>query len=260
MLAEENKKQLTIAETIFEDLKGRIVKGEWKPSDRIPSESELCKITGASRVTVRAAIQKLSSLGLVETRQGGGTFVCELSGELHLNSAIPYFVLSQPDRVSMLEFRRIIEVQGAVMAAQRADAEQIASMHEATRKMAAATTTEEITRHDLEFHYLIMQASRNSVLVKVFEILRDTYFALLHENVTIMGSTGATYHKMIALAIESRDSELARMLMEKHLNNTIAATIKLHQADALDDGRLAKRSTEQTSGLTIQGEGGARDG
>mgnify|MGYP002710736155 FL=1 len=232
---EEAKKHTTDSEAIFEALKERIIAGEWKPGEQIPSENKLCQMTGASRVTVRSAIQRLSSLGLVESRRGSGTFVCELSGEQHLNSVLPYFVLSQPDRISMFEFRRIIETEGAALAALRADSEQIAAMHEATRKMAAATTTEEITQYDLEFHHLIMQGSRNSILVKVFEVLQDTYFALLHENVTRMGSTGAAYHQMITVAIESHDAELARLLMQKHLGNTIRATVDLQEAEALDN-------------------------
>ena len=232
---EEAKKHTTDSEAIFEALKERIIAGEWKPGEQIPSENKLCQMTGASRVTVRSAIQRLSSLGLVESRRGSGTFVCELSGEQHLNSVLPYFVLSQPDRISMFEFRRIIETEGAALAALRADSEQIAAMHEATRKMAAATTTEEITQYDLEFHHLIMQGSRNSILVKVFEVLQDTYFALLRENVTRMGSTGAAYHQMITVAIESRDAELARLLMQKHLGNTIRATVDLQEAETLDN-------------------------
>ena len=232
---EEAKKHTTDSEAIFETLKERIIAGEWKPGEQIPSENKLCQMTGASRVTVRSAIQRLSSLGLVESRRGSGTFVCELSGEQHLNSVLPYFVLSQPDRISMFEFRRIIETEGAALAALRADSEQIAAMHEATRKMAAAKTTEEITQYDLEFHHLIMQGSRNSILVKVFEVLQDTYFALLHENVTRMGSTGAAYHQMITVAIESHDAELARLLMQKHLGNTIRATVDLQEAEALDN-------------------------
>lgn len=240
---EETKKRMTVSEVIFEDLKERIIAGEWKPGERIPSENKLCQLTGASRVTVRSAIQKLSSLGLVESHQGGGTFVCELSGEQHLNSVIPYFALNQPDRISMFEFRRIIETEGAALAAMRADADQIAAMHEATRKMAEATSTEEITQYDLEFHYLIMQGSRNSILVKVFEILRDTYFSLLHENVTLMGSTGAAYHQMITVAIESRDADLARLLMQKHLTNTIRATIDQQENTAMgtDEAGVSSR-------------------
>ena len=237
---EANKKNMTVSEAIFEQLKERIVSGEWKPGEQIPSENKLCQLCGASRVSVRAAIQKLSSLGLVESRRGGGTFVCSLSGEQHLNSVIPYFALSHPDRISMFEFRRIIETEGAALAAQRADAEQIAAMHEATKKMAEATTTEEITQYDLEFHDLIMQGSRNSILVKVFEVLRDTYFSLLHENVERMGSTGAAYHQMITVAIESRDADLAKVLMEKHLNNTIRATVDLQESEVIGEVEAEK--------------------
>ncbi len=215
---EEKNKKNSVSELIFEQLKEKIIAGKWKPGERIPSENQLCKITGASRVSVRAAIQKLSSLGLVESKQGGGTYVCELSGEQHLNSVIPYFALSRPDRVNMLEFRRIIEVEGAALAAQRADESEIEAMYTATERMAQAQTTEEITQYDLEFHYLIMQASRNTILTKVFEILQETYFSLLHENVTLLGASGAPYHRMITSAIASRDAELAKLLMERHLS------------------------------------------
>ena len=220
---DEKNKKSTISDMIFEDFKRKIAAGEWKPGDKIPSESKLCEMTGASRISVRAAIQRLSSLGLVESKRGGGTYVCEMSGEQHLNSVIPYLTLARPDRASMFEFRRIIEVEGAALAALRADSKQIAAMYEATRLMAEATEPEEITKYDLEFHHLIMQGSRNSILVKVFEILEETYLSLLKENVSKLGSTGASYHQMITVAIESRDADLARILMEKHLNNTLRA-------------------------------------
>jgi len=246
----DTREKKTVSDVIFEDLKDRIVAGEWKPGEKIPSENRLCQLSGASRVSVRAAIQRLSSLGLVESKQGGGTYVCELSGEQHLNSVIPYFALSQPDRISMFEFRRIIEVEGAALAAERADSEQIAAMHTATRRMAEATTTEEITRYDLEFHHLIMQGSRNSILIKVFEVLRDTYSALLRENVARLGSTGAPYHQMITMAIEFRDADLARQLMTKHLNNTIQATMDLNDLPGPSGGAAETAKNDPTSNLS----------
>lgn len=217
-------KPLGVSEAVFEQLKHRIISREWAPGDKLPSENKLSQEMGCSRVSVRSAIQKLASLGLVESHQGGGTYVCQLSVDQHLNSVIPYFALSRPDRASMLEFRYIIEVESAALAAQRADPSQITAMHEASKNMAEATTIEEITKYDLEFHYLVAQASHNPILVKVFEILYDTYFSVLRDNVTTMGSTGSTYHHMITVAIETRDAELAKLLMRKHLNNTIATS------------------------------------
>lgn len=217
----EKEKKAMVSDTIFEMLKQQIADGTWMPGEKLPSEKQLCEICGASRVSVRAAIQRLSSLGLVISRRGGGTYVCELSGAEHLNSAIPYFALTKPDRATMLEFRRIIEVEGAALAASRADSRQINALFDATRRMSLSEKPEDIVRYDLEFHQLIMESSGNAILLKVFEILEETYIALLTENVSRMGSVGASYHQMIAVAIESRDVELARLLMQKHLDNTL---------------------------------------
>lgn len=219
-------KKAMVSDTIFEELQRRIIAGEWAPGERIPSENKLCELTGASRVSVRAAIQKLSSLGLLESRQGGGTFVCELSGEQHLNSVIPYIALSRPDQISMFEFRSIIEVEGAALAAQRATQEQIDAMHEANMRMETATEIDEITQADLDFHHLLLQASQNPILSKIFEVLEMTYFSMLRDNVSILGSSGSTYHRMITVAIETRDSELARLLMKKHLDSVIQVMVK----------------------------------
>lgn len=232
---ETKGKRPGVSEAVFEQLKHRIISKEWAPGDKLPSENKLSQEMGCSRVSVRAAIQKLTSLGLVESHQGGGTYVCQLSVDQHLNSVIPYFALSRPDRASMFEFRYIIEVESAALAAQRAEPGQISAMHEATRNMAEATTIEDITKYDLDFHYLVAQASHNPILVKVFEILYDTYFSVLRDNVTTMGSAGSTYHHMITVAIETRDAELARILMRKHLSNTMEASAQHDQEGARSD-------------------------
>lgn len=235
-------KKTMISDAISEELQQRIIEGEWKPGERIPSENKLCQLTGASRVSVRAAIQKLSSLGLLESRQGGGTFVREFSGEQHLNSVIPYIALSRPNQISMFEFRRIIEVEGAALAAQRATPEQIAAMQRANYRMEHSTDIDEITRADLEFHHLILQASQNSILAKVFEVLQDTYFSMLRDNVTRLGSSGATYHRMITVAIEGKDADLAKLLMQKHLDGVILSMLRSSdEADLEDDSEASAR-------------------
>ncbi len=210
-----------VSEMIFCRLRDSIAAGQWKPGEKIPSENELCAELGVSRVSVRAAIQKLASIGLVESRQGGGTFVCKLSGDQHLNAMIPFITLSKPDRINVLEFRKIVETESAGLAALRADASMVQRMYAATDRMEQAQTEEEITRFDMEFHRLIAEATRNDIILKVFDVLRDTYFAILKENVSLFGSTGAEYHRKITAAIELRRDVLARQEMTRHLNNTM---------------------------------------
>ena len=60
---------------IAEDLRNRILAGEWSPGEQLPSESALAESARVSRPTMRAAIKSLVSIGLVRVRHGSGTFV-----------------------------------------------------------------------------------------------------------------------------------------------------------------------------------------
>lgn len=64
-----------LPDEVYENLLNKIVNKEWKIGDRIPSENALCKEYGVSRVSVRAALQKLQAQNMVITRPGRGTFV-----------------------------------------------------------------------------------------------------------------------------------------------------------------------------------------
>lgn len=70
----------TLGRRLGEELRGRILGGEWRPGKRLPSETELARAYQVSRVTVRTALQALESQGLVTIRHGSGTFVSEFGG------------------------------------------------------------------------------------------------------------------------------------------------------------------------------------
>ncbi len=219
-----NHKKISVSDSVFIRLRKSIISGEWKPGDKIPSEHALCDELGVSRVSVRAALQRLASLGLIQSVQGKGTFVRNISGDQQINSIMPFLTLSNPGRIDVFEFRRIVEVESAGIAASRADAGMVRMMYDATDKMERATDRGEITEYDMEFHRLIAEATRNEIITKVYDVLYETYLSLLRENVTLLGSTGAEYHRKIASAIETRNSELAKAMMTEHINETLFKT------------------------------------
>ena len=71
-----------LARQITEDLRRRIVAGEFSPGSRLPSEAELCERYRVSRVTVRTATKSLESQGLVDIRHGSGMFVVDFGGQI----------------------------------------------------------------------------------------------------------------------------------------------------------------------------------
>ena len=116
-----NKVQVPrISDAVASTLERRILEGSLKPGDRLPPERELALEFGVSRPSLREAIQKLASKGMVQSRQGGGTYVTAV---LEASFFDPWQEMmgSYPNlREDMLEFRRMIEGQAAEWAAERA--------------------------------------------------------------------------------------------------------------------------------------------
>ncbi len=230
-----NSLRQSVSDMVFERLKRSIVAGEWKPGEKIPSENQLCKEMEVSRVSIRAAINRLSAIGLLESRQGGGTYVCAPSGAEHIGSIVPYIALERPDRINMFEFRKIMEVESAGLAAVRADVETVNEMRRLAACMQKAENPQQAALFDAEFHYMIAKATRNPIIIRVFEVLQDTYYALLKQNVEKMGTYGARYHHLICSAIESRDSALARQYMEEHLTTSMRLAAEAGEQQGLEE-------------------------
>ncbi|MDE7214060.1 MAG: winged helix-turn-helix domain-containing protein, partial [Anaeroplasmataceae bacterium] len=88
-------KRVSVSEQIFEQIKEKIISGELKPGDKLPSENEFCKIYGVSRIAVRQALNTLLTLGLIETKFGEGSFVKQPSSGQVLNRLIPHTFLNE---------------------------------------------------------------------------------------------------------------------------------------------------------------------
>jgi len=215
-------KRQNVSEMVFDQMKQMIVDGEWAPGEKIQSENELATQFGVSRVTVRSAIQKLSSLGLVESRHGEGTYVCKLDGSHAFNSMIPMIVLTSQNREALHELRVIVEIGGVRLAAERISPEQLQQLRDSVKAMEAhESDPEAAASDDMAFHKGIALATGNQYLQQVFEIIESTFARYLVENIHHIGaSSGVRYHGQICDALEAHDVDLAEKLMVEHLNVT----------------------------------------
>lgn len=216
-------KKASISNQVFEKLKDQIVNGKWQPGTKIPSENELTKILEVSRMTVRQALQKLVTLGLLETRQGEGTYVKKFSADTYLNSLIPFFVLDGPETLNVLEYRKIVEIGTVGLVVERATDEDICKLKEILKHMHQnRDNIEEFAEEDLNFHLALARITRNPVIIKVNFIIKDVLSASMARIVKSLGtSDGLFYHGKILEAIENRDKQKAQRLMEEHVIKTI---------------------------------------
>src|SRR5215211_3195854 len=116
----------TSSEEVISQLREMIHRGELRPGDRLPPERDLAKLIGVSRPTLRAAIRSLAAVGVLQSRQGAGTFVVNAEGSpsldsspLRLMAALHGFTSSE-----MFEARRSLEMALAELAAERATGDQ----------------------------------------------------------------------------------------------------------------------------------------
>ena len=109
-----------LSDTIAHELERRILEGALKPGDRLQPERELAAELGVSRPSLREAIQKLVSKGLLHSRQGGGTYVTD---RLDAGFIDPWqdMLRQHPNiQADLLEFRGMLECEAASLAARRA--------------------------------------------------------------------------------------------------------------------------------------------
>lgn len=208
-----------ISEMVFEQLVDLISSGEWKQGEKIPAETELAETMGVSRVSIRAALQKLSSLGLIERKQGRGTIVCDLSSGQQINGLMPMLVLMPPDIKAMNEFRLILECGAAELAAVRCDDSLIKKLEYNLAEMERLNTENKETADvDVDFHFMIAEATQNPLIIKTQQIMRESFLECMHAYKRFTDvEAGFYYHRNLIAALRNKDAFSAKRIMEEHL-------------------------------------------
>jgi GntR family transcriptional repressor for pyruvate dehydrogenase complex len=208
---------------VFWQLRDQVLRRTWPPGSKLPSENELARVMGVSRVSIREGIQHLVSLGILETRHGEGTFVRELSGQVNFNALIPLLILDEIDILHVLEYRRIVEKGTAALAAKHASDRDLVDMEAVYDQMAHfQDNITEFARADLEFHLVLAKATGNPVLIKVNNVLRSILEVSMENIVSVLGmQDGMHYHRLIIEAVRAHNAEAAENIMQEHIVRTI---------------------------------------
>lgn len=214
-----------IYELVADQIRERIRSGELKPGERLESVEQLAKRFQVGRSTIREALSALRAMGLVDIRQGDGTFVTSYDF-FKLAEPIGGFIqLNTKEMLEFFEVRKIIESGAAAMAAGKRTDKQLAAMKEALDTMELATIHDDLGEtSDVKFHLAIAEATQNSVLVKMMELIADTLRDTMRESRRLwLFSEDSTLdrlyrdHLSIYHAIEEKNQLLAQQLMLAHL-------------------------------------------
>jgi len=197
-----------------------IKKEELKPGERLPPERELAKLLGISRPSLRAGLSSLISMGVLQSRQGAGTFIVD--GPPALDSE-PLRLLAELHGFSfdhMFETRSILEVGAAGLAAENATGEQLASMSEEIAEMfAALTDPQQFLVHDMNFHRAVASASGNPTLATLVEMVSVILYERRRDSIARAHDfhEALELHRAIYRAIRARKPDEARAAMSEHI-------------------------------------------
>ncbi|MDX6516353.1 MAG: hypothetical protein QOH73_2019 [Gaiellaceae bacterium] len=212
---------MALTDEAIEKIKALIVAGEFAPGSKLPRERELADRLGLSRSSLREAVRALTLVGVLETRQGDGTYVTSLDADLLLAStAFVSELASGPSMLELFQVRRILEPAVTALAAARISDEELDELDRCLEHMAEAQGTEAFVAADESFHKVIRDACGNAMLSSLLSVLSGgTVAARIWRGVSEEGSLESTLglHRDIASALRARDAELAAAADLVHL-------------------------------------------
>ncbi|GIJ29970.1 GntR family transcriptional regulator [Micromonospora qiuiae] len=197
-----------VRETITQ-LRQRIMAGEWPVGSRIPTEPQLVEALGVGRNTVREAVRALAHAGVLECRQGSGTYVVS-TDEL---APVVARRLTEERTAEVIEVRRAFEVEAARLAARRRTAEDLATLDDALAAREAAWRggrVAEFVAADAALHTAVVAAAHNTMLAELYASIGTAIRS------TVAEATGEALtperhidHARLVAAIRAGDAEWA---------------------------------------------------
>lgn len=210
-----------LSEKIVDDIQTKILNGEYRKGERLLAELDLAKRYDVSRSVIRESLRQLESLGLVVIKKGprGGIFVSESYHKPISDSLKGLVDAGQVTEANVFDIRLLIETYATAQAAMNADNKDIDCLKTLLIVPADKTLDGEwLQANRSKFHLKLAKASKNPVLEVLMggliELLRK-YFKDFHDVNFERDSLNS--HKKILKAIEDRDPEKARALMEEYI-------------------------------------------
>ncbi len=217
-------KNTKVYEQVIDQIRNMIDKGTLKKGDKLPSERSLVEQLKVSRASIREALRALEVIGLIECRQGEGSYIKASFQDNLFEPLSIMFMLEGSNPEEIWELRKIMEVEASGLAANRITSGQLKELKEITQRFMNSEDEDINAAIDKEFHYKIAECSGN---VLIFNILKTVSTLVDHfiadarklilvekENKEILFSQ----HNEIYLAIEKHSSADAQKAMREHLD------------------------------------------
>ena len=209
-----------LVDQVVEEIQGLVVNGSLEPGMKLPPERELAEQIGVSRTVIREAVQILVTKGLLETRHGVGTLVCQVSNN-HFAESFSLLLLTHAVTLDDLHsVRTILEVEIARLAALQATDVDIAGLRQILAEMEQVKAdAQAFADKDAEFHTALAKTSHNPLMIVLLDSIREPMqeVRLSVSRYSDLFATVMPDHSLIVEQVAARNAQGACQAMQAHL-------------------------------------------
>lgn len=210
----------TLVDDTADKIRQMIFSGEIKPGELLPSRKELAEQFDVGISTIHEAVQSLSTVGLVESRPGKGTWVRHDALESVIHPSIITNRFGEIDADTIYEARLFIEVALAELAARKATPEDVERIWAAlSQAHEVIADDEDFVGADWDFHLAIAEAAHNELLQAFYHLARELLLDFIEDAISLpnVKEEATEYHVAQAQAIEQHDPQKARQAALDHM-------------------------------------------
>jgi GntR family transcriptional repressor for pyruvate dehydrogenase complex len=227
--------RLQLVDEVIQRLKSRLLSGEFKIGEKLPTEAALAADFGIGRTTLREAVRVLEHSGLLVVRHGSGTYLRALTDTGGLSTR-----LRQGRVMEVLEVRRALEIEMARMAAAHRTESALAALRVCLNGMRLSLNRQDersFLDADMEIYRILAAGTGNSLLVDIHNSFSEALRLALTQVVAIPGvmTNCLSRHEQLYDAISAKDADLAEAIAKSHLERLTRLV-----GDVLGDARVGE--------------------
>ena len=205
-----------LTDQIFNYIQEEIIKGTWKPGEKLPSENELSESLGVSRMSLRSAIQRCSAMGLTETRVGEGTFVRSFNLRSYFSELYRMKLLGRdPNEIN--DLRCVLQIASARLAIAdgiaESDLQVLVDLEKDMEEAAGRNDMDAFHDADIQFHRAVCELCQNELLFMIYDAVESLMDNVTRQNVerSVRSTSNfdlvLSHHREMLESLQDRDME-----------------------------------------------------
>ena len=210
----------SLSDSLAQRIRGMIQRGDYTQGDRLPPIMEMARRFGVGHPTIREALKKLETMGIVEIRHGSGVYVSRSDDVLVLASPGYSGTVTKKLLLDLIHTRIPLEMHSVSEAIKNATLEDLVELRRTLTTAGQNLANDDVLNEvNMSFHRQIARASKNTVLTQLLDVLHDLFTEEQRLILGIFGSRERDHQEHLGIleALELRDEKLAVERMREHL-------------------------------------------